>query len=744
MQTWDHKQPERAFYSYYHAHHLNKCLFQTQQYLGTKLIHRLHVLNPLTNTDIIGNVLYFMVVGRSPRAVVSAVAAVDQGRGVADQGQGTTTSTTTTTTTPGAHAMPDDPPPPWAGLQSPTASDHDRDQSPGWRGGVRGSRDTDRNGDGGVRSPLRIQTATGAPATAFFNASGLLPVPPSPSVRKLPAAHDPVTLNRALHHLSPTRQRCFLTGGGVDDDVDVSEDVEDASTHGWTRTSPVTATVAVTATDNATATNATSTSSTTSPRRLKIHTEGYLPRGPPPLFTWGGGRGGGGPRSASLVEGSGRTTTAFSGGGTSTTTTTTTMHGGIWSAGVLSKHASRARNGDYPMVPMPGHRYDHHLNHDQPYDDHHDHHQEPVRVPAGTLTQHGRPVSQGQAESTLPRHAGAHSRRRSLSYMNSLGDGNVGGGVVVSPGIVSPCVAGPAGPTTPSSPGATATSLDEWKTKVRADRHRSPQDTREHTAHDQPHDNRDRAKTPPGPQASIQKTASSLATAGAPTATAATTAPPPPQPHQPPPSPPEEEETFYDAVLIATDNDFLETSRVRALFREHAVTADDWRLFEMPPVVAEVGVGDIDDDDIAGYDDTLCDYTAWPWPWSSRAPPSPSAADDRDLDRDAEDHDDHDHGHDDDHDHDDDSPIRPRGNSRRGRTRRRMAVRLLRRTKWYLLLLVVLVAVAVLAVAALRRSASPSIGTGVSTSGTGATGGKRTTSTTAGKRPWQSAVLSRL
>ncbi|KAJ3343393.1 serine/threonine-protein kinase KIN2 [Gonapodya sp. JEL0774] len=61
VQTWDHKQPDKAFYSYYDAFQLNKVLFQTQVYLGKKLIHRLHVLNPLTNTDIIGNVQYFMV-----------------------------------------------------------------------------------------------------------------------------------------------------------------------------------------------------------------------------------------------------------------------------------------------------------------------------------------------------------------------------------------------------------------------------------------------------------------------------------------------------------------------------------------------------------------------------------------------------------------------------------------------------------------------------------------------------------
>ncbi|TPX57026.1 hypothetical protein PhCBS80983_g04136 [Powellomyces hirtus] len=61
VQTWDHKQPEKAFYSYYSAYQLNKILIKTQRYKGKRLIHRLHVLNPLTNTDIIGNVQYFHV-----------------------------------------------------------------------------------------------------------------------------------------------------------------------------------------------------------------------------------------------------------------------------------------------------------------------------------------------------------------------------------------------------------------------------------------------------------------------------------------------------------------------------------------------------------------------------------------------------------------------------------------------------------------------------------------------------------
>jgi len=65
VQTWDHKQPDKAYYSYYNAYQLNKILFQTQIYLGKKLIHRLRVLNPLTNTDIIGNVNYFIVKGKT-------------------------------------------------------------------------------------------------------------------------------------------------------------------------------------------------------------------------------------------------------------------------------------------------------------------------------------------------------------------------------------------------------------------------------------------------------------------------------------------------------------------------------------------------------------------------------------------------------------------------------------------------------------------------------------------------------
>lgn len=43
----------------------------------------------------------------------------------------------------------------------------------------------------------------------------------------------------------------------------------------------------------------------------------------------------------------------------------------------------------------------------------------------------------------------------------------------------------------------------------------------------------------------------------------------------------------FDAVLLATDGDFLEQSRIRAIFRENAVHQQDAVLFEMPPFTGD-------------------------------------------------------------------------------------------------------------------------------------------------------------
>lgn len=44
VETRDHKQPERPYFSYYNAYLLNKILFQNQIVYGDRMIHRLHVV----------------------------------------------------------------------------------------------------------------------------------------------------------------------------------------------------------------------------------------------------------------------------------------------------------------------------------------------------------------------------------------------------------------------------------------------------------------------------------------------------------------------------------------------------------------------------------------------------------------------------------------------------------------------------------------------------------------------------
>jgi hypothetical protein len=153
VQTWDHKQPDKAFYSYYHAHHLNKLLFQTQVYLDKKLIHRLHVLNPLTNTDIIGHVLYFMVKGRT----VITEGAVEPG-------------------VVSAAVIPESPlPAPEYSVKQREPQSQQQSQLP--------------------KSPLKITIGR-------RRLSNNLP-PCSPSVAVLPPISDPLMLNRAIHNQSP-------------------------------------------------------------------------------------------------------------------------------------------------------------------------------------------------------------------------------------------------------------------------------------------------------------------------------------------------------------------------------------------------------------------------------------------------------------------------------------------------------------------------------------------------------------
>ncbi|KAJ3056355.1 hypothetical protein HDU99_007416 [Rhizoclosmatium hyalinum] len=65
----------------------------------------------------------------------------------------------------------------------------------------------------------------------------------------------------------------------------------------------------------------------------------------------------------------------------------------------------------------------------------------------------------------------------------------------------------------------------------------------------------------------------------------------------------EDEITTYDAILFATDDDFLESSRIRAVFRDNAVLPEEAKLFEMTPVTSEPPAspehGHFDDEEIS-------------------------------------------------------------------------------------------------------------------------------------------------
>ncbi|KAJ3258493.1 hypothetical protein HK103_003615 [Boothiomyces macroporosus] len=57
--TVDPDDPDRFYYSYYAAHHINKVLFRTQPEEG--LLHRMKAKNPLNNMTIVGDVHYYVI-----------------------------------------------------------------------------------------------------------------------------------------------------------------------------------------------------------------------------------------------------------------------------------------------------------------------------------------------------------------------------------------------------------------------------------------------------------------------------------------------------------------------------------------------------------------------------------------------------------------------------------------------------------------------------------------------------------
>lgn len=179
---------------------MNKILFQTQIYLDKKLIHRLRVLNPLTNTDIIGNVLYFMVKFKPPTPVNNSVS------------------------------------------ESIKAT----------------SNISDSKENLVQKNPNVLKIVTTKPTKDYVDRS--IP-PPSPSVANIPRLEDPVSLNRIIHNQDPEDKGNRLNSIVEEYEEEVSghpgklnspiksltgtstkmtENVKNLSGNGWTLSSPAT------------------------------------------------------------------------------------------------------------------------------------------------------------------------------------------------------------------------------------------------------------------------------------------------------------------------------------------------------------------------------------------------------------------------------------------------------------------------------------------------------------------------
>ncbi len=69
VKTVDPHDPERFYYSYYDAYHINKVLFRTQPELG--LLHRMRARNPLNNMEIVGDVHYYTIKSTQVHALMA-------------------------------------------------------------------------------------------------------------------------------------------------------------------------------------------------------------------------------------------------------------------------------------------------------------------------------------------------------------------------------------------------------------------------------------------------------------------------------------------------------------------------------------------------------------------------------------------------------------------------------------------------------------------------------------------------
>ena len=487
VQTWDHKQPDKAFYSYYNAYHLNKILFQTQIYLGKKLIHRLHVLNPLTNTDIIGNVQYFLVqsekiAGSSSEGIETNNNNIIIATSYLNPESTTITNTATTTSTSIAGRIGP------KGVLSPTS-----------------------------KQPLKRNKKGITPILTNVNRRERLLPPPSPAVREV--ERTPV-------------QSWTLTQPSVKEVNEEEEEFHDGHAPGSARAikkiRKLSAAVSGAVTDAVTdAMNAVGNSNNKRGAFTPISAPPDIEKGVDPynrvlVFT----------KSLKSPK-----TPGYSPASVDHTNE--------------SEHPTSSFNMRNIVKPPDG-----------PINIR-NHRRNKTAVPSGVVTRFAVPVRPEDLISIAPPTDLA--RRRTLSYMNSV-----------------------------NASGEPAT-LEEWKEMVKEDQkqiHSAIVENAHSINFDEVkpfrsslspvrattsiHGNSPPKKSPLGIQVNdsnhvqLSSNANLMSTSVDEESALK-----------------DDKDAIYDAILFATDNDFLESGRIRAIFKENAVNPEDAQLFEMPPFTGE-------------------------------------------------------------------------------------------------------------------------------------------------------------
>ncbi|ORZ30760.1 hypothetical protein BCR44DRAFT_55719 [Catenaria anguillulae PL171] len=475
VQTWDHKQPDKAFYSYYNAFHLNKLLFQTQVYLGKKLIHRIHVLNPLTNTDIIGNVLYFIARPRADgKDGLTPSLKPDPLSAPAAPGGSNIARTAPLIDSP-THPQPI--PTPEKSLPSrPTSSKF-----------IPGKINTSR-------IPNHPSGPTSAPAAASID-----PMTPQTWTMKMQA----VTELKEDGETSPTGPRKSSLSPGSLPPLGLKNAMRRMSNQ-------VSRRMSLSPSRGGGASSGTySPPSTSAPEASLLHTTQEKKQGR--SFSLG---------NRSRPSPDSLSTTPAAAGHTAIASGSSGPKAGVQRRKTISQvqvhnvHAS-VKSPDGPIV-INSHRSA----------------SAKVEIPAGTLTRFGVPVPASEIEAETPRTP--PRRRRGMSLSNAGMDGGFAAWAAVQVNTPSPTRGAPAILEEDEEAAAAATATPDAVSGQAA------------------------------------------AAASAPNAAAEPAAPMDP-----------ESIPAYDMVLFATDNDFLEQSKIRALFRENACAPEDAQLFEMPPVTSE-------------------------------------------------------------------------------------------------------------------------------------------------------------